>query len=93
FKHALEADAEGILTFLEKGRALQQRERFQLLITVCSALWPDQAEAICTRYAAVLQTISEISAQALQAEGLSGPALGQALRERRLQAVAQVLAG
>ncbi len=90
FHSQLIADAAQTLEFLEKGRALQQPERFALLLLICSALWPEQAEQACDLFRSASDVISGISAESLQADGLAGAELGRALREQRLQAIARL---
>ena len=91
FQSPLKSDAEGTLAFLERGKALQQPKRFDLLLMVCAALWPEQAETICAAYDRARNAIGQVTADQLISDGLSGAELGQRLRQRRLEAVSAAI--
>lgn len=86
------ADAAQWLSFLEQGRALQQPEVFAATLAACAALHPAVADDLAARLHQARDVLAGIDARALQAEGLSGAALGEALRARRLAALADLLA-
>lgn len=81
------------LTLLEQGRAWQQPGEFDAALRACAALHPDCDAALPDFIRQVRTAAAAVDARTLQAEGLSGPALGEALRARRLAAVESVLDG
>jgi tRNA nucleotidyltransferase (CCA-adding enzyme) len=84
-------DAAAWLEFLERGRALQQPEAFTALVGACAALFPEAPADLPERLERARRAAAAVEARALQAQGLAGPALGEALRERRRAAVAAAL--
>jgi len=91
---ALQLRPATVLELLEQSDALRRPERFAQLLTVCAA---DQrgrdghAEDACPQ-AAWLQrarvAAAAVTAAQVMREGLSGPALGEALRQARVRAIA-----
>ena len=85
--------AEDWLSFLEQGRALQQPDSFAELLAACAVCMPDVAGDLPGRVELARQAAAAVDARVLQAEGLAGAALGEALRVQRLAAVASVRGG
>lgn len=79
--------AAGYWALLQQGRALQQPERFWQSITACEAIWPLLGAPQRNRLQRALAAVATIKASTLEAEGLQGAALGEALSARRLQAI------
>ena len=73
------------LALLDATDAWRRPNRFQRLLAVCRCIDPalpeHQASALMTAY----QTASQVNAKALMAEGFSGKALGEAIRNERLK--------
>jgi tRNA nucleotidyltransferase (CCA-adding enzyme) len=88
------ADSEQWLRLLERCDALRRAERFEQALQVIEQ---DARQRQSTRATAAqrLRTAhtaaGEISAQTLLGRGLQGPALGEALREQRREAIGQRL--
>lgn len=84
------ASADQLLTFVERaGKGGQTR--FKALLSVYAYVWPEYAEIAAGRISMVQQAAASVTADELLREGLQGPALGRALRERKLQKVQQGL--
>ncbi|MES9967592.1 MAG: hypothetical protein ABW074_10035, partial [Sedimenticola sp.] len=86
-------DAAGVVNFLHRSRAQQQGERFEVLLALLSALFPENAEQASELFRRSLQAASAVSVQALKAAGIDGAQLGQALAFERVKAVSGILAG
>ncbi|MES9857663.1 MAG: multifunctional CCA tRNA nucleotidyl transferase/2'3'-cyclic phosphodiesterase/2'nucleotidase/phosphatase [Sedimenticola sp.] len=86
-----QADAAGFMQLQQRGRALQQPERFWRAINACEAIQPEQAEKKRQQIELALSAAATVTAAVLQAEGLQGAALGAALTQRRLQAIAAII--
>ncbi|MES9901882.1 MAG: multifunctional CCA tRNA nucleotidyl transferase/2'3'-cyclic phosphodiesterase/2'nucleotidase/phosphatase [Sedimenticola sp.] len=86
------SDAAGYMTLLQQGGGLQQPQRFMRGIDVCQALYPEEAEWQRQRIEQALKAATAVTAAELLAEGYQGAALGEALAQRRLQAVNTVVA-
>jgi tRNA nucleotidyltransferase (CCA-adding enzyme) len=78
------------LAFFEQGRALRQPEAFEQALLACAALYPEVDADLPQRLLTARQAAAEVDARQLQAEGLQGAALGEALRSRRLAALADL---
>ncbi|MFM7066360.1 MAG: multifunctional CCA addition/repair protein [Gammaproteobacteria bacterium] len=94
---ALELRADTVLELLEACDAFRRRERFAELLDACTA---DQRGRLGReadpypqrdRLAAALAAAAAVQLEATERTGLSGPAIGAALRARRLAAVSAVL--
>ncbi|MES9882127.1 MAG: multifunctional CCA tRNA nucleotidyl transferase/2'3'-cyclic phosphodiesterase/2'nucleotidase/phosphatase, partial [Sedimenticola sp.] len=86
-----QADAAGFMQLQQRGRALQQPERFWRAINACEAIQPEQAEKKRQQIEQALSAAATVTTAVLQAEGLQGAALGAALTQRRLQAIAAII--
>ncbi|MEJ1437639.1 MAG: rhodanese [Candidatus Sedimenticola sp. (ex Thyasira tokunagai)] len=91
YQRLTQADASDFMRLLQQGRALQQPERFWLGIGACEAIWPEQAESNRSLIERALNTAAAITAVELQGQGYQGVALGEALTQRRLLAIAAIL--
>jgi tRNA nucleotidyltransferase (CCA-adding enzyme) len=85
------ADAGAWLGFLEQGRALQQPGLFAALVAGCAVLHPQAPADLPDRLARACQAAAGVDVRALQAAGLSGADLGEALREQRRALLAATL--
>ena len=94
---ALELRSDTVLELLEACDAFRRRERFAELLDACTA---DQRGRLGReadpypqrdRLAAALAAAAAVQLEATERTGLSGPAIGAALRARRLAAVSAVL--
>ncbi|OOZ36905.1 hypothetical protein [Solemya velesiana gill symbiont] len=93
FKAPLSRDAAGVVHFLHRSRAQQHGERFEALLSLLSALFPQDAEKACSLLRRSLEASNGVSVQSLKARGIDGAQLGQALAFERVKAVSGVLAG
>lgn len=84
------ATTDQLLTFIERG-GRGGKNRMEALLSVYACVWPDYAHAASTRVLAAQQAAASVSADELMREGLRGATLGNALRERKLQKLQQVL--
>ena len=85
-------DAEDILTLMESAGAFRQPERWQLLLAAYQAGGLiDRARADRLRQAG--GAAASVNAAQLAEPRPRGPALGEAIRARRLEVVAKILAG
>ncbi len=91
FEAAAEGDAGSILQLIGSARAEQQPERFQRFLQAAGALRPEAAVAACSNLEKALRVVVSVSADVLQAEGLTGAELGAELERRRLAAIRSVL--
>ncbi|HEB95445.1 MAG TPA: rhodanese [Sedimenticola thiotaurini] len=82
---AAAGDARALLELLERGRARQQPRGFSLLIEACMALHPRSAGPLREAVERAQRVLEEVTPALLQREGLTGRALGEALRQRRLE--------
>ena len=80
-----------MVTLLQETRALQQPERFNRFLSVCSLLWPEGAETTRDFIRRSIGIIQGISVADLQNSGFSGKDLGVELRRRREDAVRELL--
>ncbi len=78
-----------LMTLLEQTDALRRPERLLAFCQACEILHPHSPEPARLRRA--LQLAQSIAARDLVDAGLQGPALGQALRERRLRLIEEQL--
>lgn len=85
------AAAAAWLDFMERGKALQQPEVFAALVGACAVLFPEAPADLPDRLERARRAVAAVDARALQAQGLAGGALGEALRERRRAAIAAAL--
>jgi tRNA nucleotidyltransferase (CCA-adding enzyme) len=74
--------ADRALELLEGGDALRRPERFRAFLAVTAAVYPAAREA-ARRLDAALAAIAAVDSAPLRESGLTGPALGQALRDAR----------
>lgn len=81
------------LAFLEQGRALQQPAAFAELLAACGCAAPIAPADLPARLESARAAAAGVEAAAVQAPGVTGAALGRALRQARLDAVARVVAG
>lgn len=72
---------------LEKADAFRRPQRFLQILQVCPALNP-LAESMQLNWQQALQAAQQVDTKALAQAGFTGPAFGQALHERRWQAIA-----
>jgi tRNA nucleotidyltransferase (CCA-adding enzyme) len=79
-------DAEGALNLFEQSRALRDPQAFSQLMQMIHILWPEK-ENLVSWLTLVLPVVTAISAKQLQHLGLQGKALGDALRQHRLEAI------
>jgi tRNA nucleotidyltransferase (CCA-adding enzyme) len=86
------AAGSALVAFLDGQRAWQQPQRLRQLLAVCRAVRPELA-AVVERLESALQAASAVAAADLAATGLAGPALREALAERRAAAVDAGLSG
>jgi tRNA nucleotidyltransferase (CCA-adding enzyme) len=84
---AAQGDAAGALALLEGLRALQRPERFRRVLLAVRALWPEPGGQSARRLEAARQAAAGVTARSLAGSGLSGPALGEALSRRRVEAI------
>ncbi len=86
-------DARQLLQLLQRGRALQRPDYFAQLLDACEALQADAGFARARRSLVqrAAEAVAAVSADALQARGLRGAELGEALAQAREQAVAGLL--
>lgn len=85
--------ADDWLAFLAQGRALQQPATFAAATAACAVLHPAVDAGLPARLAEAREVAVAVDARALQADGLAGAALGEALQARRQAALAQLLDG
>jgi len=81
-------DGEAVLGLLESADALRRPERFMDLLKVCAADARAHNEAFNRKYLErALATVQAVNAGDLQQQGISGKALGKALRRARIAAL------
>ncbi len=85
------ADADMMMEFLERLRLLHHPDRLAQMRMLWNALDPQHAGMAIHRSQAALDAAHRIDAHALSTSGLTGPALGKALRAERLLAVQQAV--
>jgi len=93
FQEAAKGDPEGLYTLLRELRAAQRPERFADFLAAAGAIWQQPAAAAGANLRRALAAISTVSSEALQAQGVQGRALGEALRSASLAAIAAALGG
>lgn len=81
------SDAEQLLAILERCDALRKPERLQQVIAIEQL----RGSGDYTLYRDAAAVIKTVRAEPLQKQGLSGKALGEALRKQRLQQLEQLL--
>ena len=84
------ASADQLLTFVERGGKGGQ-ERLRALLAVYAYAWPEHAETASRGVALAQQAAASVTAREIMREGFRGAALGEALRQRKLQKVQQAL--
>lgn len=85
------SDAEYLCGMIGKLKLTHHSGRLETLQQGWAAVDPGNAQSAVERLNRALSAMSDITAESLKAEGLEGPELGKALRDRRLQAVSQRL--
>ncbi len=93
FVAAETAGAEFLLRFLEHVRAQQQAGQFQDFLSVCTALWPDEAKVATRRLMLALRGMNDVAASDLLADGYQGVKLGAELAQRRIGFIEKRLEG
>jgi tRNA nucleotidyltransferase (CCA-adding enzyme) len=78
---------EAALELLDKADAWQRPERFATLLATLACTLPARAELNMERLEAALEAAHSVSARSLMTEGFSGKALGDAIRNERLQRI------
>ncbi len=92
FAAAIGGDSAAAAGLFKRTRAFQHPERFGEALTVWGAcLQPPAGSG--QRLQRALQAAQAVSAESLRAAGLGGPALGQALEQRRREAIRGVMEG
>jgi tRNA nucleotidyltransferase (CCA-adding enzyme) len=90
---AFDMKAPALLRFLEEADALRRRERFEHFLLACAidatgrAGLQEEPYPQADRLRRAAEVAAAVDARALAAEGLSGPALGEALRAARRAAL------
>ena len=84
------ASAGQLLNFSERAGKGGQ-ERYKALMSVYGYTWPEHAETASRRAGLAQQAAATVNAREIMREGFRGAALGEALRERKLQKVQQAL--
>ncbi len=79
-------DADEVLKLFQQNRAIKGPQTFDQLLQLISILWPEKTQ-LSHWLAALLPAVSAISTKSLQADGLQGRALGEALQQARLQLI------
>ncbi|OYU41835.1 MAG: multifunctional CCA tRNA nucleotidyl transferase/2'3'-cyclic phosphodiesterase/2'nucleotidase/phosphatase, partial [Burkholderiales bacterium PBB4] len=98
-----ERNAQAVMRLRERGDALRRPQRFEAALLACEcdargraglddAPYPQRAR-LSQALQAVLAADVHAVAQAATAQGLQGPAIGARIREVRVAALAQALAG
>ncbi len=89
-EHADSSEPEHVLKLMESAGAFKQTQRWPLLLQVYQATGlVDQAH--CDRLRQASQAAAGVNAAQLQDPDLRGPALGAAIRTRRLEVVQQAM--
>ena len=83
------SDAETLYQRLEQLDAFRKQDRVAQLFTLAEAQYSPAAGI--AQLKAALKTSQQINAKALAASGLKGPAVGQALRQQRIDAIEATL--
>jgi tRNA nucleotidyltransferase (CCA-adding enzyme) len=79
---------EAVMGLLENTDALRRPERFAELLQVCASDARAHAEEFNGEYLAqALATVQAVNSGALQQQGISGKALGEAIRQARIKAL------
>lgn len=82
---APEKKADELLTLLEAADGFRRPERFLDLLTAINALADDlQMRTLCEALRLAMESTRTVKLSTEEIRGLSGPALGQALRRKRL---------
>jgi len=96
FVQADELEPDQVLDLLETTDAFRRPERFQDLLTLGKATArltaPDREYTLDKWLYQILKTCRSIDVQPWQQQGIEGPALGQAIRDRRIQLIAELKA-
>jgi hypothetical protein len=87
----IQATPEALLGLLESRRLLHHPGRLGPMAQVWMALAPQAGAAAAEHLGTALQAAARVPAEELRSQGLAGPALGGALRQRRLQAIRKAL--
>ncbi len=80
------SDADEVLKLFQQNRATKETAAFDQLLQLIPILWPEKNQ-LAHWLAALLPAVSAISTKSLQAKGLQGRALGEALQQARLQLI------
>jgi tRNA nucleotidyltransferase (CCA-adding enzyme) len=91
FRAAAAGDAAGIHRLLKDLRAQQRPERLADFLQGAAVLWPQAAATAVSNLRLAADALQGLSAEALQRQGLHGPALGEALHRQALAAIAAAL--
>lgn len=91
FVAANTANAEELLITLEMLDALRRPQRFEKFLTTCHLLTKENSLANSERLKIAYQTVADVTAASLLAQGLSGKAIAEGLRKLRLQALEKKL--
>lgn len=84
---AAAGDAAATLDLLVRGRVRQQPRRFAELMQACALVWPQLAPDSADWFSRATEAMNSVSPAGLSKEGLQGPDLGRALRERQIAAI------
>lgn len=84
-------DAETILTLLDTADAWRRPERFAILVDTLGCVLLDDSEQKIAHLRKALDAANTVDAQSLMAEGISGKALGEAIRNERLRRIEDAL--
>jgi len=81
-------DPDSVMGLLENTDALRRPERFAELLQVCASDARAHAEDFNGEYLAqALATVQAVTSGSLQQQGISGKALGEAIRQARIKAI------
>ncbi|MEQ8660689.1 MAG: multifunctional CCA addition/repair protein, partial [Gammaproteobacteria bacterium] len=90
---ALEMKASALLRFLDEADALRRRERFEQLLLACAidatgrTGFSERPYPQAERLRRAADVAATVDARAIAAQGLAGPALGEAIRAARCAAL------
>ena len=86
-----QTDAPALLSLILTVDALRRPQRFQHLLTACSACYPEVPAVYHTLLLKALHTIKSVDTVPLQKKNLTGLAFAKALHELRLAAIQELL--
>lgn len=90
-KNVTQLDATQLLQLLERTDALRRYTRFEQLITACAIHLHKFNQDMMTYLTTAVSVVKQIDIQDLLAQSLEGGALADAIRSKRLQALAKFL--